>query len=281
MVPDPGDPVFSAWRLAAFAHQLINEPTRLFDGNIYYPTRYTLTYSDPTVLQAVAAFPFIAAGADPLMVSNASSSRRSRCVPLRSSSPPGGSQPIRRPRASPEFWAGCPLSRSNTTAISSCSSSSSRRWRCGASCGCWRPPSWRTGACLAHVVGAQWLACMYHGVMLFVFLAPIAVFAAVAWRPPRAAPDGCCADQRSHPRGGWERDRGPVLCAARRSAAGESIDEVRFWSGTPASYGDRHRFLATYRNVGDRSQNLPSGSCFRGWCLSRWRRSVWRHRYLS
>src|SRR6266545_5688755 len=70
-VPDAGDPVFSAWRLARFAHQLVNEPQRLFDGNIYHPAPYTLTYSDPTVLEGLVAFPFITAGADPLVVSNA------------------------------------------------------------------------------------------------------------------------------------------------------------------------------------------------------------------
>ena len=50
-------------------------------------------------------------------------------------------------------------------------------------------PSWRTGAWFGATLAAQWLACMYLGVMLFVFLAPIALFAAVAWRSGR--------------RGGW------------------------------------------------------------------------------
>ena len=30
-VPTVGDPVFSAWRLARFTHQLVNEPTQLFE----------------------------------------------------------------------------------------------------------------------------------------------------------------------------------------------------------------------------------------------------------
>ena len=36
-VPDRGDPIFSAWRLARFAHQLATDPQHLFDGNIFYP----------------------------------------------------------------------------------------------------------------------------------------------------------------------------------------------------------------------------------------------------
>src|SRR5688572_26374590 len=70
-VPAVGDPIFSAWRIARFSHQLLNEPTRLFDGNIFHPARDTLTYSDPTVLEGLLSLPFIAAGGDPLAVSNA------------------------------------------------------------------------------------------------------------------------------------------------------------------------------------------------------------------
>src|SRR4030095_1317722 len=69
-VPDRGDPIFSAWRLARFAHQLITDPGHLFDGNIFYPRPSTLAYSDPTALQGLRAAPLIAAGADPLVVAN-------------------------------------------------------------------------------------------------------------------------------------------------------------------------------------------------------------------
>src|SRR5215471_1353746 len=69
-VPDPGDPLFSAWRLAVFEHQLTHDPRHLFDGNTFYPAHWTLTYSDATVLQGIVAAPFIAAGVDPLLVSN-------------------------------------------------------------------------------------------------------------------------------------------------------------------------------------------------------------------
>src|SRR5688572_9381201 len=69
-VPDRGDPVFSAWRLARLAHQLVNDPANLLDGNIFYPLRLTLTYSDPTLLEGLFAAPLILLGADPLIAAN-------------------------------------------------------------------------------------------------------------------------------------------------------------------------------------------------------------------
>ena len=70
MVPDFGDPLFSAWRIARIAHQFTTDPRHLFDGNIFYPLPLTLTLSDSTFLQALLALPFVLAGADPLLVAN-------------------------------------------------------------------------------------------------------------------------------------------------------------------------------------------------------------------
>src|SRR3954464_3938475 len=70
-IPHPGDPGFSARTVARVAHQLAHDPAHLFDGNIFFPERWTLTYSDATILEALAGAPFILAGADPLIVSNA------------------------------------------------------------------------------------------------------------------------------------------------------------------------------------------------------------------
>src|SRR5829696_7037331 len=70
-VPDAGDPLFSAWRIARIAHQLVTDPRHLFDGNIFYPLPLTMTLSDSTFLQAMLGAPFILAGADPLIVANA------------------------------------------------------------------------------------------------------------------------------------------------------------------------------------------------------------------
>ena len=263
-VPDPGDPVFSAWRLARFAHQLINQPSRLFDGNIYHPARSTLTYSDPTVLEAVVAFPFIAAGADPLVVSNA---LLLATFPLSAlaffftawrltGDPPaacvagilGGLSPFKIEHYSHlelQFFFFAPLALLCLLRMMAA-------------------PSWRTGAWFGTVVAAQWLASMYLGVMLLVFLAPPAVLAAVAWRvrPTRglassvatsAAIIAILGSVTVVPFLRTDADRG-----------GRSIQEVQFWSATPSSYGDRHRFLAAYRNIGDRSNNLPERELFPG-----------------
>jgi hypothetical protein len=61
-VPDPGDPLFSMWRLSTVAHQLAHDPLRLFDGNMYYPAENTLAYSDAVLLPGFIAAPFLWAG---------------------------------------------------------------------------------------------------------------------------------------------------------------------------------------------------------------------------
>ena len=58
-VPDLGDPLFSMWRMGWVAHQLVADPAHLFDANIFYPDRGTLTYSDSMLLPALMAAPLI------------------------------------------------------------------------------------------------------------------------------------------------------------------------------------------------------------------------------
>ncbi len=62
-IPDPGDPLFSCWRLAWIAHQLPRDPLHLFDGNIFYPVRHTLALSDSILLPGLAGAPFLWLGA--------------------------------------------------------------------------------------------------------------------------------------------------------------------------------------------------------------------------
>jgi hypothetical protein len=69
-VPDLGDPLFSIWRVGWVNHQLLNAPRHLFDTNIFYPERLTLTFSDPIVLPALTAAPALALGLHPLIVYN-------------------------------------------------------------------------------------------------------------------------------------------------------------------------------------------------------------------
>jgi hypothetical protein len=69
-VPDRGDPLFSMWRIAWVQHQLVTDPRHLFDANIFYPLRATLTYSDAMILPALAAWPLAWIGLHPVAAYN-------------------------------------------------------------------------------------------------------------------------------------------------------------------------------------------------------------------
>ena len=69
-VPDLGDPLFSIWRVGWVNHQLFTDPRHLFDANIFYPERLTLTLSDPIVLPALTAAPALALGVHRVIVYN-------------------------------------------------------------------------------------------------------------------------------------------------------------------------------------------------------------------
>lgn len=64
------DSMFSLWRLGWIAHQLPRDPLSLFDGNIFYPEPRTLTFSDATLFQGVAAAPLVWIGIDLVVVYN-------------------------------------------------------------------------------------------------------------------------------------------------------------------------------------------------------------------
>ena len=70
-VPDHVDSYFSLWRLAWIAHALVSDPRHLFDGNIFYPERYTLAYSDAVLLEGLVGMPFVQAGVPVVYVYNA------------------------------------------------------------------------------------------------------------------------------------------------------------------------------------------------------------------
>lgn len=69
-MPDRGDPLFSMWRIAWVQHQIIADPAHLFDANIFYPLRATLTYSDAMILPALAAAPLSWIGVHPIVAYN-------------------------------------------------------------------------------------------------------------------------------------------------------------------------------------------------------------------
>ena len=69
LAPAHFDPPFTAWRLGWIAHQ-IDESGPFFDGNIFWPERRTLAYSDAVLLQGTLGAPFIALGFNPNGVAN-------------------------------------------------------------------------------------------------------------------------------------------------------------------------------------------------------------------
>ncbi len=69
-VPDRGDPLFSMWRMAWVRHQLVTDPRHLFDANIFYPLRATLTYSDSMLLPALASSALAALHLHPVVAYN-------------------------------------------------------------------------------------------------------------------------------------------------------------------------------------------------------------------
>jgi hypothetical protein len=64
------DSMFSMWRLAWIAEALKSHPTRLFDGNTFYPARRTLAFSDATLLEGIIAAPFLWLGVPLVTVYN-------------------------------------------------------------------------------------------------------------------------------------------------------------------------------------------------------------------
>jgi hypothetical protein len=69
-LPLHDDALFSVWRLAWVAHQLVAAPADLFHGNIFTPEPNTLAFSDAMLVLGVLGAPLIWAGVHPLVVHN-------------------------------------------------------------------------------------------------------------------------------------------------------------------------------------------------------------------
>lgn len=66
-----GDPGQDGWVLARVTSQLLREPWRPFEGNIYYPSHSSVLYKDPLLGPAVLVLPLKALGANPVLLYNA------------------------------------------------------------------------------------------------------------------------------------------------------------------------------------------------------------------
>jgi hypothetical protein len=64
------DPYLSMWRLGWIAHVLATPTATLANANIFHPSQGTFAYSDMTLLEGLAAAPWLWAGANPVLVYN-------------------------------------------------------------------------------------------------------------------------------------------------------------------------------------------------------------------
>jgi hypothetical protein len=239
-VPDPGDPLFSAWRISRLAHQLSTDPAHLFDGNIFYPLPLTLTYSDSTFLQGLIGAPFVLAGADALVVANLLTLVAFPACGLAFFF--AAWRLTGDPRAA--FISGLlgalyPFHAEHYSHLE-------LHWvmfvplAIVAGLRLLAAPGWKTGVGFGLAVAAQWLASMYVGVMLMSFLVPFLGIVWIAWRVRpswRVAAAGAAAGAIVLPA---VLGLGIPYMKSRDMRGERGKDEV--WSGSalPGDYADTH-----------------------------------------
>lgn len=69
---NPGDPLLTAWILGWDAHQILRDPLRLFQTNIFYPHADTLAFSEHLFFPALLAAPVQYATGNPILAQNVS-----------------------------------------------------------------------------------------------------------------------------------------------------------------------------------------------------------------
>jgi hypothetical protein len=67
---DNGDAQLNEWILAWVAHQLPRHPLQLFQGNIFYPAKDVLAFSEPLIVPALLVTPALWLGASPVLAMN-------------------------------------------------------------------------------------------------------------------------------------------------------------------------------------------------------------------
>jgi hypothetical protein len=67
---DNGDAQLNEWILAWIVHQLPRDPAHLFDGNIFYPAKRSLAFSEPLIVPAIMAAPVFWLGGSPVLAYN-------------------------------------------------------------------------------------------------------------------------------------------------------------------------------------------------------------------
>ena len=69
-VADAEDPLLSIWRISWIAHALPRHPLDLFNGNIFYPEKRTLAFTDSVLIQGLAGAPLLWMGVPAVAVYN-------------------------------------------------------------------------------------------------------------------------------------------------------------------------------------------------------------------
>ena len=71
-IVNPGDPLLTAWILGWDAHQILRDPLRLFQANIFYPHADTLAFSEHLFFPALLSAPIQYATGNPILAQNVS-----------------------------------------------------------------------------------------------------------------------------------------------------------------------------------------------------------------
>lgn len=67
---DNADYLLNAWAISWVAHQVVTDPLHLFDGNVFWPERRTLAYSEAMIVQGLMAAPIRLLGGSPTLAFN-------------------------------------------------------------------------------------------------------------------------------------------------------------------------------------------------------------------
>ncbi|MBI2942184.1 MAG: hypothetical protein HYY04_17265, partial [Chloroflexi bacterium] len=67
---DLGDPLEYAWVLGYSAHRLVTDPLHLYEGNIFFPFRGSLAYSDSTIASTILSLPVLLTTHNPVLATN-------------------------------------------------------------------------------------------------------------------------------------------------------------------------------------------------------------------
>lgn len=68
-----GDGALNVWAAGWVGHALVHAPSKLFDGNIFYPEKRALAFSEAMLVQGAVAAPIMAATGDAVLAYNVSS----------------------------------------------------------------------------------------------------------------------------------------------------------------------------------------------------------------